>query len=163
MSVSVSNEFTFCYAGFTFITEEMLFFTTHFTTFIPIWTIIFKIKIVTFVQTIKLSSITKWRKCVIDVVVMHFFWNTSSNFCLPKAEIMAQIKLECLSERFRICNETEFLMSFECSYSEKTKTRSTTSFVSSKVQGFAIPTEEHISVKPYVLSKHFNLSFSMAI
>ena len=141
----------------------MLFFTILFTTFILIWTIVSEVKIVTFIQTIKLSSITKWRKCVICILVMHFFWNTSPNFCLPKAEIMAQIKLECLSERFRICNETEFLMSFECSYSEKTKTRSTTSFVPSKVQGFAIPTEEHISVKPYVLSKHFNLSLSIPI
>ena len=84
--ITHAKYFTFWYASFAFYTEEMLFFTIAFTTFIFIWT---NFWVVSF-RTVKLSTVTKGRKCVrfICFCIIQFLWNTSPSFCFPKTKII---------------------------------------------------------------------------
>ena len=54
----ISNEFTFGYAGFTIVAEEMLFLIIVYTAVVIVWTI----EIEQSIHAIKLCPVTKWRK-----------------------------------------------------------------------------------------------------
>ena len=99
ISMYLSKIVTIWNAGFTFIAEEVLFI---FTASISVRTIFIKLSI----HTIKLSLVTNWRKWVICTFyyIMQVLFDTSPNCRIPKAKVMAKIKVEIKTETLRSCN-----------------------------------------------------------